>query len=107
VGRGRQAAIRAAVRSRNAPGFVPELVGLTVADALSLAGGFGLVLIAPDPDGPSLSVVATSGSSRIVWQRPEPGRRCQSGDPILVGYEPGDAGGAGVPEPRRPSPQTL
>lgn len=93
MGRARHAATSAARGSRNTLAPIPELVGLTVGDALLLAGVFGLVLVAPDPDGPSLSVVAASGSSRIMWRLPRPGGLCRPGDPVLVGYEPGDGGG--------------
>lgn len=104
MGRGRNTAMRTAEGSRKTPRPVPELVGLTVGDALSLAGVFGLVLIAPDPDGPSLIVVAGSGLSRIVWQMPRPGAPCRPGHPVLVGYEPEEDGGSGVREPRQPLP---
>jgi hypothetical protein len=79
---------------------VPNVVGLSWADARWVLEHAGLLAIGPDPDGPPFSVDGPGGV--VTDQTPESGARVPPGSPVRLWLR-GD-GGSGVREPRRPRP---
>lgn len=83
-------------RSDNAVALVPELNGLEYHNARFIAFRAGLFLVFADPDHPPQVMCF------VVNQEPRAGDVVGRYSPVTVWVE--DAGGVGVPEPRRPSP---
>ncbi|MEV8319039.1 PASTA domain-containing protein [Streptomyces sp. NPDC059900] len=80
---------------------VPRLIGLMAVDARESAAKHGVLLAAPDrPDFHQVVV------DYVVRQYPTPGVWIPRDAVVTVWFElgPGETGGAGVREPRRPGP---
>lgn len=88
-----------------APVTVPDVVGLTVAEAAARAGRAGLKLSQPDPDGPPLSSLTWPHGDEVevVEQEPRAGASARLWDSLVVRYAPA-SGTSGVREPVRPVP---
>jgi hypothetical protein len=83
----------------------PSVVGMTVKTARQVASLAGVVLAAPDADGPPLAALTWPGVWAIVSQSPLPGSSLHRWDSVVVRCaKADDNGGAGVREPRRPLP---
>jgi len=86
---------------------VPAVAGLTVRDAIDYAG-WAKVGIGRSPDGPPLeSLVYPCDEFVVTSQTPPPGTRLRRYETGIVEWSPIGGDGAGVREPRRPSPPTL
>jgi hypothetical protein len=81
---------------------VPDVVGMTWADALEALARVGLAAVGADPVGPPLT--AWPGFEGVVVdQRPKAGTVVRSGSAVALWIERGP-GSAGVREPRRQHP---
>jgi hypothetical protein len=88
-------------RRRKATVVVPRVVGLRAAGACGLLEEHGLVPVGLDPDG--FRYDKQGWPDRVVTsQTPESGAKVAPGTSVRLWLERG--GGAGVREPRRPSP---
>lgn len=65
---------------------VPDLVGMTVADARRAAFDAGLVAAAADPDGPPLGALTWPGVWLVTSQSPAPGSRMRRWGSLVVGF---------------------
>jgi hypothetical protein len=94
-------------RRRRASIVVPDVVGLDLQSARLLISRAGLHAVAADPDGPPLEL-ADERRTIIKGQAPESGAKVPADTRIRLWLdERGDgSGGAGVREPRRPTPRT-
>jgi hypothetical protein len=81
---------------------VPDVLGLSYADARDIVRRAGLEPANADPDAAPVAPVDW-GSYRIVRQYPDPGTRLRAGSPVRLWAERG-GGESGVREPRRPNP---
>jgi RNA-binding protein YhbY len=82
---------------------VPDLVGLSLADALTILTRSGLEAVSATPD---ISLQESQEDLRpiiVVRQYPDPDARIYTASTVKLWLERGD-GEAGVREPRRPSP---
>jgi hypothetical protein len=83
---------------------VPEIVGLTLAEAEIRVGGAGLILACAQEQ--SLGRHRESRSERIIsWQQPEVGVQLQRMEMVVAGFGPRGGGLSGDREPRNPSPK--
>jgi PASTA domain len=80
---------------------VPDVVGLTFAEARVALATVDLVGVAPDPDAPPDLLV----DAVVVDQAPESGARAARGALVKLFTQRG--GDSGVREPRRPGPTPL
>jgi len=84
---------------------VPDLIGLTVADARHAGHHAGLVVVSADPDGPPLGSLTWPGTWVVTAQHPMPATRLDRWDNVVIDFrEVRGGGGAGDREPRRPWP---
>jgi hypothetical protein len=81
---------------------VPDVVGLSYADARDIVRKAGLVPANADPDAPPVAPLDW-GSYRICRQYPDSGTRLRAGSEVRLWTERG-GGESGVREPRRPNP---
>ena len=84
--------------------LVPDVVGLVVDDARSIAGAAGVVLAQPDPDGPPLAALTWRLPVTVASQDPPPGTPVRRYASVVVTWSPDEAG---VREPRRPVPPSV
>jgi hypothetical protein len=89
--------IESAGRRRQATVVVPDVIGRSWDAARERLAAAGLVGVAPDPDG------APVHDGTVTDQSPESGATVPPGSPVTLWVERG--GGAGVREPRRPTPR--
>jgi hypothetical protein len=82
---------------------VPNVVGMSSAQARDALDGVGLVAVSPDPDGPPLGFVHPG--IVVTDQSPESGARVPTGTHVRLWTSSGRGGGAGVREPLRPKPE--
>ncbi|MEV4555437.1 PASTA domain-containing protein [Kitasatospora sp. NPDC049285] len=66
---------------------VPDVVGLLVPRARTLARQAGVVITAPDPDGPPLSALTWPGTWRVTAQSPAAGTRMRRRGSLAVECE--------------------
>lgn len=90
---------RARQRRRSSSRVVPDVIGMSLADARQLLSANALVGVAVNPQG-----LATDGV--VVDQTPESGAKVPPGSEVKLWLARGD-GGSGVREPRRPVPDPL
>jgi hypothetical protein len=83
---------------------VPDLVGLEVRQALSVADSLNLFVTSGNPDGPPIRALTWPGRWMVVAQRPSPGTIVPRASWIVVDFEERGGGGAGDREPRVPDP---
>jgi hypothetical protein len=86
---------------RRASVTVPDVVGMTWADARHALVERGLVAVGADPDAPP---VLDTSTALVTDQSPESGARVPPGAPVRLWIDRG--GGSGVREPRKPRPKT-
>lgn len=82
---------------------VPDLVGLTTADALGILTRTGLDAVSATPDITLHDGLEDLRPTIVVRQYPDPGTRVQATSTVRLWLERGD-GESGVREPRRPTP---
>lgn len=82
---------------------VPDVVGLTTADALGILTRAGLDAVSATPDTELLDAPGELRPTVVVRQYPDPGARVPTASTVRLWLERGD-GEAGVREPRRPTP---
>jgi hypothetical protein len=90
-------------RRRQSSIVVPNVVGMTWADARQALRDASLVGVGPDPDAPPLAAALTLPDAVVVDQSPESGAKVPAGSLVRLWLE-GGGGSAGVREPRRPKP---
>jgi hypothetical protein len=83
---------------------VPDVVGLLVTQARSVAHQAGLALAAGDPDGPPLGALTWPGVWVVTAQTPAPGSRMRRWGSMVIDFRELPGGTAGDREPRRPPP---
>ncbi len=81
---------------------VPDLVGLTSADAVGILTRTGLQAVSATPDHELLEDYDDLRPTVVVRQYPDPGTRIQTTSTVRLWLERGD-GEADVREPRRPT----
>ncbi|MBX6388892.1 MAG: PASTA domain-containing protein [Frankia sp.] len=84
---------------------VPNVVGMTWAQASATLTEVFLIAVANDPDGPP-SNTPVDPTAKVTAQAPETGARVPPGAFIRLWLDRGD-GSAGVREPRRPIPPSI
>ena len=84
--------------------LVPDVVGLVVDDARSVAGAAGVVLAQPDPDGPPLAALTWRLPVTVATQDPPPGTPVRRYASVVVTWTPD---GSPVREPRRSVPPPV
>ena len=82
---------------------VPDVTGLTFQAAVTVLSHVGLTADGLDQDGHSVAVDDMPGGV-VTDQVPESGARIPVGGSVRLWLGHGRGGGAGVREPRRPSP---
>ncbi len=90
-------------RRRRSTVEVPDVVGLTVAEALGILTGTGLDAVSATPDIALHDDLDDLRPTVVVRQYPDPGTRIAAASTVRLWLERGD-GEAGVREPRRPYP---
>jgi transcriptional regulator with XRE-family HTH domain len=88
-------------RRRAADVRVPNVVGSSVEDAHRTLAAVGLVAVGAEPDGPPLMEL----TGTVTDQSPESGACVAAGAAVTLWIRR-RGGGAGVREPRRPTPRT-
>jgi hypothetical protein len=84
---------------------VPDLAGMTVADARQKGHEARLVVISADPDGPPLGGLTWPGIWIVTAQHPVAGTRLNRWENVVIEFEELRGGdGAGDREPRIPLP---
>ncbi len=94
------------VRRRRGMVAVPDVVGLTVAEALGILTGSGLDAVSATPEIDLVDRPDEIRPTVVVRQYPDPGTRIHAASSVKLWLERGD-GEAGVREPRRPAPPPL
>jgi PASTA domain len=96
--------------ARSSPGDsgqveLPNLAGMTVADARQNGHEAGLVVVSAHPDGPPLGGLTWPGTWIVTAQHPPPGVRLNRWDNVMIEFEELRGGEeAGDREPRIPLP---
>ncbi|MGH9089049.1 MAG: PASTA domain-containing protein [Acidimicrobiales bacterium] len=85
---------------------VPQLIGLPVGEARSLADAAELILTSGAPDGPPLGSLTLTGYWVVTEQRPPAGTAVEPASLVVIDFEDGGGGEAGDREPRTPRPPT-
>jgi len=83
---------------------VPDVVGLLVSQARTVATEAGLALATSDPDGPPVGEVTWPGVWVVTAQAPAPGSRLRRWGSMVIDFKELPGGTAGDREPRRPPP---
>jgi hypothetical protein len=84
---------------------VPQLVGMSVADARQAGHQAGLVVVSANVDGPPLGGLTWPGIWIVTAQHPAPGTWLPRWDNVVIEFEELRGGeGAGDREPRIPLP---
>ncbi|MGN6608007.1 MAG: PASTA domain-containing protein [Jatrophihabitans sp.] len=94
--------VRGLIRRAAGSAVVPDLVGLSYADAFDILLAAGLAPTPADKDQPPIEP-AERGAFRVVRQYPDSGTKVPAGSVVRLWLERG-GGEAGVREPRRPTP---
>jgi len=82
---------------------VPSVIGMSWGDAQRALSERGLIGIGPDPVEATAPVDESLPGRMVVSQSPEAGAKVPPGSSVTLWVERG-GGGAGVREPRRPTP---
>ncbi|MFG2623306.1 PASTA domain-containing protein [Streptomyces sp. NPDC048507] len=65
---------------------VPDVVGLTVAEARTVAWEAGVVIAAADPDGPPVAALTWPGVWMVTAQNPGPGSRMRRLGSLVIEF---------------------
>jgi beta-lactam-binding protein with PASTA domain len=84
--------------------ITPDVVGMVVDRARTVAQAAGVVLAQPDPDGPPLAALTWQRPVTVLRQDPPPGTMLRRWGSVVVTWTSEETG---VREPRRPLPQPL
>ncbi len=82
---------------------VPDVIGMLVDEARSVAEAAGVVLAPPDADGPPLSALTWRLPVIVTSQDPPAGTSIRRHGSVVVTW---DSRTSGVREPRRPLPRS-